>query len=363
MSAMTENDRIVLAMVSAALNGTEFDATLLCGKTPQQWSDIFRIVSQQGVLALCYDIVNNLPPQSRPPKPLHIRFALSAERIEKRYFSQLAAARILSDELHAHGIRFFILKGLAISRYYPVPSKRECGDIDCFLEDGYERGNRIAESMGAKVDRDYYKHSHISYRGTLIENHRFCTAVRGSSKSKELEKRLQTMIADCRSERIEYTNILIPPADFNTVFLTRHALFHFRSEGITLRHIADWHRLLTARQNDINWPQVNSILEQNDMKTFADAVTAICVKHLGLRIANPEITTRSAFADKILDDIFSEQTRLFASGFGKWKGRAMMISNILRNRWRYSQIYGHSITGELFKYAFGFIFDRNPRLD
>ena len=360
---MTENDRIVLSMVRSAVNGSQFDASPLKGKRQQEWSDIFRIASEQGVLALCYDIVNSLPTESRAPKPLHIRRVLSAERIEKRYFSQLETARLIAEKFHESGIRFFILKGLAVSRYYPSPSKRECGDIDCFLAGDYDKGNEVAKSMGAEVDCGFYKHSHITYRGTLIENHRFCTAIRGSRSAKELEKYLQTLIADSQPEQIVGTHLLIPPADFNAVFLSRHALFHFLSEGITLRHIADWYCFMKARQNDVDWESVNRVLEQHDIKVFADAATAICAKYLGLGITNPRITAQSVYADRILDDIFTEQTRLYSSGFGKWKGRAMIVSNIVKNGWRYRQIYGHGIAGQLLRYAYGFIFERNPRLD
>ena len=326
---MTENDRIVLSMVRSAVNGSQFDASPLKGKRQQEWSDIFRIASEQGVLALCYDIVNSLPTESRAPKPLHIRWALSAERIEKRYFSQLETARLIAEKFHESGIRFFILKGLAVSRYYPSPSKRECGDIDCFLAGDYDKGNEVAKSMGAEVDCGFYKHSHITYRGTLIENHRFCTAIRGSRSAKELEKHLQTLIADSQPEQIEGTYLMIPPADFN----------------------------------DVDWESVNRVLEQHDIKVFADAATAICAKYLGLGITNPRITAQSVYADRILDDIFTEQTRLYSSGFGKWKGRAMIVSNIVKNGWRYRQIYGHGIAGQLLRYAYGFIFERNPRLD
>ena len=50
---MTENDCIVLSMVRSAVNGSQFDASPLKGKRQQEWSDIFRIASEQGVLALC----------------------------------------------------------------------------------------------------------------------------------------------------------------------------------------------------------------------------------------------------------------------------------------------------------------------
>ncbi len=360
---MTEKDTVILQMVRSILSGEPFDIqTVPENASEEWWRDVYKTAAAQGVLALCYDIVKSLPAQSRPPKPLHISWALSAEKIENRYFRQLDTARLLADAYHENGIRIFVLKGLAVSQYYPAPSKRECGDIDCFLGDDFDKGNSVAESMGAKVDYDFYKHSHIIYRGTLIENHKFCISIRGSRKAKSLEKHLESMLCKSEPDTIADTHLLIPPADFNAVFLARHALFHFLSEGINLRHIIDWHCFLSAMQDAINWPQVNRLLETNDLKVFTDAMTAICVKYLGLSITNPEVAAESEYADIILEDIFSDQIKLFSTGLGKWRQRMAMVRNIIGNRWRYERIYGHSMTGELIKYMLGFLFERNPQI-
>lgn len=52
----------------------------------------------------------------------------------------------------------------------------------------YEFGNLLAERWGASVKRDFYKHSHIRYKGLVVENHQFCTAIRGSRRAKDFER-------------------------------------------------------------------------------------------------------------------------------------------------------------------------------
>lgn len=154
------------------------------GSTDDRWRELYTAASSQGVSALVWDGIRRLPPESQPSRELRLRWAYNVERIERRYGQQRRRAAELAAAYAEAGIRTVVLKGLAVSRLYPVSEHRPCGDLDCFLCGDYERGNRVAEQVGAEVKRDFYKHSHIVFRGLTVENHRFCTAVRGSRRSK-----------------------------------------------------------------------------------------------------------------------------------------------------------------------------------
>ncbi len=67
----------------------------------------------------------------------------------------------------------------------------------------YEEGNRLAEILGAKVDIHDYKHSHISYKGLIVENHRLLTTARGSKEKKSFEMYLQNLLEIRNSAQFE----------------------------------------------------------------------------------------------------------------------------------------------------------------
>ena len=90
-----------------------------------------------------------MPPESQPSRELRLRWAYNVERIEHRYGQQRRRAAELAAAYAEAGIRTVVLKGFAVSRLYPVPEHRPCGDLDCFLCGDYERGNRVAEQVGA----------------------------------------------------------------------------------------------------------------------------------------------------------------------------------------------------------------------
>lgn len=78
--------------------------------------------------------------------------------------------------------------------YYPNPNHRAPGDIDCYLFEGYAKGNETAKAWADNVDEGWYKHSVISYRGETIENHQFFVHTREGKKSKLLNHILVDML-------------------------------------------------------------------------------------------------------------------------------------------------------------------------
>ena len=336
-------------------------STVFAPLTSGQWTAVYRLASEQGVLAVVWDGVRQLPPEVQPPRELRLRWAYNVERIERRYAQQQHRAAELAGIFAEAGIRTVVLKGLAVSRSYPVPAHRPCGDLDCFLCGDYERGNRAAEAAGAEVKRDFYKHSHIVFRGLTVENHRFCTAVRGSRRAKELERRLQRLLAERPSDRLADTSLLAPPADFNALFLTRHALSHFLTEGISLRHLCDWAVFIEREGAQVDWAAFREIAAEHRLLRFAEILSDLSVRYLGVA-RNPLPAEVPAISDRVLENILRERRHLNDSAGRVWSKRLRLVGNLCRDRWKYRDVYERSFLLELMRLSWGFLFDRNPRL-
>lgn len=326
------------------------------------WQALFGMAARQGVLAIVYDVVKDLPQEQQPMRNLKIQWALSVESIECRYEKQHNISAFLADSFSEQGINTVVLKGLAISGYYPIPSHRECGDLDCWLGADYEIGNQICEKLAARVNRDYYKDSTIIYRGLMVENHRFILPIRGSRKMKTLERYLQNIALKDERSFISGTKLIKPSADFNALFLTAHGINHFLSEGIKLRHILDWALFLKAEQNNINWEEFYHWTDRMNMTRFADALTAISVEYFGLQITNTAIHTTSPYAERILHDTLYNSGNVFNQNASAWRKRLMLVRNKLSYGWKYHKIAQKSIIIELLRTIFAFVFERNPKL-
>ena len=354
------NECLTSALRSVAT--AELDASQFAALSEMQWQMLFAMAARQGVLAVVYDVVSKLPKEQQPPRKLKLQWALSTESIERRYENQRNVSAFLADRFAEQGVRTLVLKGLVVSQYYPRAEHRECGDLDCWLADGYELGNQICERLGAQVSRDYYKDSTITFRGLMVENHRFCLPIRGSRKMKALERHLQSIAVSGDTNFVSGTKLIAPSAQFNALFLTAHGLQHFLSEGIRLRHILDWALLLKAEQNNIDWTDFYKWTDRLKMTRFADALTAIAVEHLGVEITNSAIHTTSPYAERILRDTLCNSDGVFNRNVSVWAKRLMLVRNKLSNGWKYHKIYQKSATLELIKSIFAFVIERNPKL-
>ncbi|WP_081584272.1 nucleotidyltransferase domain-containing protein [Alistipes communis] len=323
-----------------------------------RWKDIYQQTACQGILALSWRAVEQLPSASQPPRDIKLRWAYNAEQIRLRYRRQLAVATALASSYADEGIRTVVLKGLALSRYYPDPECRECGDFDCFLCGEYEQGNRIARALGAEVDDRGYRHSHIEYKGLTIENHRYCLTVRADRHLKRLEQVLQRMaIDDFDAAFIRNTRLILPPPMFHALFLTQHALHHFLVEGIALRHLCDWGLFLKHEAENLDWPLFYEACRRNDMLVFANTLTAICVEKLGIDLPDRIVRDRR-FMEPVWHDTLRNDNRIYDKGLGLWAARWATLKNMYRHRWKYTTIYGRDYRKEIIRSVYGILFEK-----
>ncbi len=330
-------------------------------QSDKQWNELFRYSLQQGVLALVWDGIRQLPEELQPPRELRLRWAYNVEQIERRYEKQRRRASELAEIYAEAGVRTAVLKGFAISMLYPVPEHRPCGDLDCFLFGDYERGNRLAETAGATVRRDFYKHSHLVFRGLTVENHQFCTAVRGSRRAKAFERHLQQLLVRQPLRPIFDTSLLAPSADFNALFLTKHALSHFLTEGISLRHLCDWAVFVDREGARVDWDAFRTVAAEHHLLRFAEILSDLAVRYLGVA-ANPLPADVALLADRVMSSILYERRHLNDSPGNVWIQRMRLIGNVFRDRWKYRDVYRRSVLSEIIRFPIGFFFDRNPRI-
>lgn len=359
---MNESVRsVLLGLVGKALFGAPFDMSKVSGWEQTEWESLYAMAARQGVLAVVYDVVS-ADPEIHLQRKLNLQWGLGVANIENRYDMQLRNAAELAKIWADAGLRTVVLKGFAISRYYPVPNHRECGDFDCFMGADTEKANLLAVNAGALLEDDGYKHSHIIYKNLMVENHRFCIAIRGSRELKEVERYLEHILEVSPMINLPGTDILVPPVAFTALFMTAHGLLHFVHEGIKLRHVCDWACLIAHEEMNIDWTEFYSMCDRYKMRRYVDALTSIAVHDLGLRLKNPAITVESIYADRVLRSVLDDDRFIYNHKIGRWKGRAKLISNVYHSRWKSREIYQKSYMSQIARLVTGFLIDRHPKL-
>lgn len=321
----------LLIRSGAGLGAAPVSDTAGTAVTPGSWERIYRMAADHGLSAVVWDGIRRLPAAEQPPRETRIRWALSAEKLEERYRHQQQTASKLAARFSEEGLRMLLLKGLGLSRDYPIPEHRECGDIDIYLYGQSDKGDRVLHEIGAHLYFDVPKHSEYIWDGVLIENHRTILNVRRNRTERELNALLVRLLEKDGTHGLA-PGIQTPPATFNAIFLIRHAAVHFQKEGIVLRHLCDWACFLTRHWDEIDHALFRTAMEDYRMDRFADLMTAAAVEYLGAEVPGPEceagmlgrfmeeVLTLSPMPDKPLPRLFRK------------------LSGPYRNRWRLREV-------------------------
>lgn len=327
----------------------------------EQWGLLGEKAIAQGVLGFALngvDLLETTPygPTRELTKQLKLEWIGQVMQIEQGNKHQMTVMNELAQKWNNEGCRLMVMKGQANSLMYQHPERRSPGDIDCYLFENYQLGNEIAKREGAKVDERWYKHSQISYKGELFENHLYFVHTREGKRSKRLQKELELALLVNEWKTFTDSIVLLPPVQWNAMFLTYHACAHFLSEGLRLKQILDWAMFIQKEQNNVDWKAFYDYCERYHFRRFADAMTAISVDYLGVTIGNDKITTESPYVEKVLKSTLYDADYIYNAGEKIWKSRWHVIRNLFKYRWKYEVIYQESVWRQLLWYASGFIF-------
>ena len=327
-----------------------------------KWIRLGEIALEQGVLGVMLDGVDSLESTSygatrelsKEQKLEWIGNVLNGYEVRNQH--QLTVIDDLQNRWAENGLRMMVMKGQAIGTYYKKPNHRCPGDIDCFLFDGYAKGNEIAKSFADKVGEGWYKHSVISYKGETIENHQYFVHTRDGKKSKRLNQLLCDTLRDVDFGTLPGTAVLLPPPMFNALFLTYHAQAHFLEEGLKLKQLLDWAMFLKKDADKVDWAEFYIQSEKYHLRRFAEVATDIAVHYLGVKLNNPLIVTSSPYTEKVVQSTLYDNDYVFGSGQSGWANRWHIVRNLIKYSWKYHDIYQTSVIKQLWFFATGYIF-------
>lgn len=258
--------------------------------------------------------------------------------------------RTHTDELcgvwRAAGINVVELKGNSIGRLYYVPDTRYSCDFDCLLSD-YEKGNRVMEQHGVEVNRDFYKNSSFHWKELYVENHQFCTPVRGNREMKKLERVLRSLLSKGTEDAY---------ANFNALFLMEHAWAHFFENALSLKQLLDWAVLRKKKGNLVDWKYFEQHARDVGFWKFAESMNRLADVLDGV-ISLEDLKQEDR---RLLDDMLAENKDVSMNE--GWKTRFLLFKNYFAQGWKYKMFSNHSAMYSLLRTVNGFVFDRNPRI-
>ena len=275
-----------LELVGAGLF-PERGARKLVHGIPVDWEEVYRLAEKQSVLGLVAAGIESLPESERPLQGVVLQFVGATLQLEQRNRAMNEFISRLTNELRTKDIYAILVKGQGMAQCYERPFWRTCGDVDLLLSKAnYEEAKKYLHPKASNTEKEY---SHFKHQGMTIDE--WVVELHGTLHSR-LSGRVDKMIDEVQSNVFNYgkvrswqngkTQVLLPAPDEDVVFVFTHILHHYFFEGIGLRQICDWCRLLWTYQDQIDENLLEVRLSKAGIMSEWKAFAAMVVDWLGM---------------------------------------------------------------------------------
>ena len=356
---MNNTEEILFKLISTGLE----ESSDYCIPKETDWQDVYKTAKAQGIVAICLDGLQKLMLHQKItiPYSLKMKWIASAVKQELTYTEQWEAAVSLAKLWHDEGLHTYVMKGFVLADMYPKPKMRVFCDLDCYLasEEGWcaDKGNTIVEKTGTAVDRSYYKNSKFHYKGLTVENHHYLLPIKGSQKTKCLEKWLRTQMELKKPQYIGDSYLQLPSEKFNAIYVLAHAQEHFFEKGILLKHICDWAMVLKSYANKVDWNEWTQICQEYGMLSFGYAMSRLANRVCG--VAVPFYCPADDEGDRrLLDDTLYRNVRVNAK-HSDMLARIDLVINMFRNSWKFRLFSDTSFMMFCVRRVWGYLFDKD----
>ncbi len=251
------------------------------------WDEIGRMAMDQTVGVLVTRAALSLPNNLLPPKEW-IRKAYSIiERNRRTHHLMDSCVSEVVLKLRTAGIDSVLLKGQAYARAYPIPTLRQCGDIDLFVGIfNYYSAYRAVNGFGWDCEERFIqeaKHYGCSVNGVRIELHRIAGILPTRKANQKFQEWSQQQLSSTNNNiEINGEKISVPSPIFTVIFVFMHMYHHFLNGGIGLRHLCDWIMLLHTHHKDFDTIELERLLKDFRLLRGWKLFSPIAVNYLGL---------------------------------------------------------------------------------
>ena len=261
---------------------------------PVDWKAVYQLAEQQGVIGLVaagIEAVQGewLKVHGTPlvPQTVALQFIGFTLQIEQRNkMMNQFVARLVADMRKAD-IYTLLVKGQGIAQCYEKPLWRTSGDVDLFLsEENYAKAKEKLVPLASSVDEEYEREKHLgmTINGWVVELHGrlYC------GLSSRIERELDDIYVDTfnggnvRSWNNNGVQVFQLGKENDVFYVFTHILQHFYKEGVGLRQIWDWCRLLWTYRDSLNHELLEQRIKRAGLMTEWKAFYALASKYLGM---------------------------------------------------------------------------------
>ena len=253
------------------------------------YSAIMRLAEEQSVVGLVTAGLEHVS-DVKVPQEWVLQFIGSTLQIEQQNKAMNVFVAQVVELLRKNDVYAVLVKGQGIAQCYERPLWRASGDVDLLLSDtNYDKAKQVLVPIAVNVDSEYktFKHLGMTMKGGFV------VELHGTLHSR-LSKRIERIIDDAqrdvfnagcvRSWQNGNTQVFLPEANQDVIFVFTHILHHFYIEGVGLRQICDWCRLLYTYHEKLDIRLMESRLKKAGLMSEWQGFAALAVEYMGMPV-------------------------------------------------------------------------------
>ncbi len=278
----------------------------ICIDGTSDWNYIYQLAQEQSVLGLilggleCSDV--------KPPQVSLLQWIGEVQMIERCNKAMNAYIAGLIEKLRKENVYSILVKGQGIAQCYEKPFWRCSGDIDLFLsEENYQKAKSFLMPLATSVKEEYIREKHLGLTidGWVVELHGHLYSGLSSRVERELDKLQEDTFygGQVRSWMNGQTQIFLLKAENDAFYVFTHIMQHFFKEGVGLRQICDWCRLLYTYRDSLNYGLLEQRIKKAGLVSEWKAFYNLASRYLGMPDFGSWLTVHDSRFDKNADRI------------------------------------------------------------
>ena len=304
---LDNNQQAFFALVRAGLFPVHGEGFMVLGQAKRQsraneslfrdvdWEKIYQLAAEQSVQGLVLAGIektnaNRTDSTNRLPQELLWHWIGEVQMIEQQNLAMNKFVAQLIEKLRQEDIYALLVKGQGIAQCYERPLWRACGDVDLLLDaKNFEKAegyfDSIANSRSLETAKNKERlHQEYQIGDWAVELH----GTMHANLSRQMDRVIDQVQDDTFSKKQVRiwkdgeTDVALPCPDNDVIFVCSHILQHLFFEGIGLRQICDWCRLLWTYKESLNRELLESRLRAMGVMSEWKILAAFAVKYLGM---------------------------------------------------------------------------------
>ena len=271
------------------------------------YSVILNLAEEQSVVGLVAAGLEHVV-DVKVPQQLALQFAGQTIQLEQRNKAMNAFIAKLIGKLRNEDVYTLLVKGQGIAQCYERPLWRASGDVDLYLSnDNYEKAKKLLLPIATNIEKEERRRLHL---GMIVDG--WVVELHGTMHTK-LSRRMNCVADDVHSDLFYNGNVrswndngvpvFLPSANNDAVIIFNHIINHFFLEGVGLRQICDWCRLLWTYRTDLDLRLLETRIRKMGLMTEWKAFYNLASRYLGMPDLGEGIMASDSRFDKKADRI------------------------------------------------------------